>query len=57
MASVQDLKIVEALLTLLLAYNVVKIKEFNIVEIEALWLSCSEIWGMYISRVNISYFP
>jgi len=43
MASVQDIQIADALLTLCPAYYVMK--QFHIAEIEALWLSCIEIWG------------
>ena len=41
MASSQDIKITEALLILCLAYYAMKQ-----VQIEALWLSCIEIWGV-----------
>ena len=46
MASVQDIKIAEALLVLCLAYY-----EFDIAEIEALWLSCFKIWGKHFMSI------
>ena len=46
MASVLDIKIAKALLFILfLAYNVMKQVQFA--EIEALWLSRIETWGMH----------
>ena len=47
MASVRDIKINEALLVLCLAYYV----EFNIAEIETLWLSRIDIWGMRFTSI------
>ena len=47
MISVQDINIAEALLTLFLAYNV--IKRVCIAEIEAVWSSCIKIWGTHFS--------
>ena len=47
MASVRDIQIAEALLTLCLAYYV----EFNIAEIEALWLSHIEIWDVRFTSI------
>jgi len=47
MASVQDIKIDEALLMLCLAYYV----ELDIAKIETLWLSCIEIWGARFTSI------
>ena len=49
MASVQDIQITEALLTLFLAYYVMN--EFDIAEIEALWLLRIEIWGARFTSI------
>ena len=49
LASVQDMKIAEALLMLCLAYYVMN--KFDIAEIEALWLSCIEIWGTRFTNI------
>ena len=49
MASVQDVKIAEALLVLCLAYYVMN--KFDIAEIEALWLSRIEIWGTRFTSI------
>ena len=46
MASMQDIKIAEALLILYLAYYSMLWNEFDIAEIEALWLSRIKIWGV-----------
>ena len=54
MASVQDIKITEALLILCLAFYVMN--EFDIAEIAALWLSCIEIWGARFTSVLFSVF-
>ena len=42
MASARDLNIAETLLTAIILLN-----QFNIAEIETLWLSCIEIRGVY----------
>ena len=47
MASVQDIKITEALF----------INEFDIAEIEALWLSHIKIWGRAFHEHYSPYFP
>ena len=51
MASVRGIKIIEALLILFLAYNVMN--EFDIAKVEALWLSHIQKWG----ALFISEFP
>ena len=48
MALVWDTNIAEVLLILFLAYDVMK-HEFDIVKIEALWLSQIKIMGMYFT--------
>ena len=49
MASVRDINIAEALLTLCLAYYAMK--PVNIAEIEALWLSRIYIWGVFHKHI------
>ena len=49
MASVRDIQIAEALLTLCLAYYV--IKWLDIAEIGAVWLLCIEIWGARFTSI------
>ena len=44
MASVRDTNIAETLLTAVMLWN-----EFNIAEIEALWISRIEIWGVHFT--------
>jgi len=50
-ASVRDIKIDEALLVLCLALATMLWNEFGIAEIEVLWLSCIEIWGVHFTSV------
>ena len=51
MASVQDIKIAEALFILYVLLTI-----FDIAEIEALWLSYIEIWGMRFTSIFPVFF-
>jgi len=50
MASVQGTNIADTLLTAVMLCN-----KFNIAEIEALWLSCIEIWGARFTRESFTF--